>query len=137
MTNAQKWVSIFLVLFVILLALSKLTSRNEDETNNSSDKYNSTQTEQMSQAEILISNNKCMDCHGSKLDGSNSGPSLMKVGQNWTKEDLISFLKNPRAFSDDSRIEQYKGKYRKSMPAVDKMNDNDLNILADHLMNLN
>ncbi|NOX66326.1 MAG: cytochrome c [Chlorobi bacterium] len=136
MTNAQKWVSIFLVLFVILLALSKLTSRNEDETTNSSDKYNSTQTEQMSQAEILISNNKCMDCHGQNLDGSASGPSLAKVGQNWTKEDLLTFLKNPPAFSDDPRIQQYKGKYRKSMPAVDKMNDNELNILADHLMNL-
>jgi len=137
MTNAQKWVSIFLVLFVILLALSKLTSRNEDESYNSNDKYNSTQTEQMSQAEILISNNKCMDCHGSNLDGSASGPSLTKVGQDWTKEELLKFLKDPSAFASDPRVQLHKGKYRKSMPAVDKMNDNELNILADHLMNLN
>ena len=32
MTNAQKWVSAFLVLFILLLALSKITNREESET---------------------------------------------------------------------------------------------------------
>ena len=136
MTNAQKWVSIFLVLFILLLVLSKLTSRSEDEASNI-DEYNSTPTEQMSQAEILISNNKCMDCHGSNLDGSASGPSLTSVGQDWKKEDLLTFLKNPRAFSDDFRVQRHKNKYRMGMTAVDKLNDEELNVLADHLMNLN
>jgi len=136
MTNAQKWVSIFLVLFVILLALSKLTSRNEDESYDSSNRYNSTQTEQISQVEILISNNKCMDCHGPNLDGSASGPSLTKVGQDWTKEELLKFLKDPRAFSNDPRVQRHKGKYRMGMVSVDKLNDEELSILANHLMTL-
>ena len=136
MTNAQKWISIFLFLFVVLLVLSKLTSRDEDETNNYIDEYNSTQTETMSDAEILISNNKCMTCHGPNLEGSASGPSLQKLSEEWKREELLKYLKNPRSFSDDLRISRFKGKYRLSMPAVDKLNDEELNILVNHLLSI-
>lgn len=141
MTNAQKWVSIFLFLFVILLVLSKLTSRSENETNYEIDESNYSQTEsqseQMSGAEILISNNKCMDCHGKNLEGTVSGPSLQNLSKNWNKEDLVKFLQDPRSFSDDPRMNVLKGKYRFSMPPVSKLNDEELNILIDHLLSLN
>jgi len=140
MTNAQKWVSIFLFLFVILLVLSKLTSRNEDETNYELDdsKYSQmeSQTEPMTGAEILISNNKCMNCHGKNLDGTASGPSLQKVSEEWKREELLKYFKNPRSFSEDSRISRFKGKYRLSMPPVDKLNDEELNILVNHLLSI-
>ena len=136
MTNAQKWVSIFLFLFVALLVLSKLTSKNDDETNNNIDEYNPTQTESMSDAESLISKNKCMTCHGSNLEGTASAPSLQKVSEVWNREDLIKYLKNPGTFSNDPRISKFKGTYRLGMPPVDKLNDEELNILVNHLLSI-
>ena len=136
MTNAQKWVSIFLFLFVALLVLSKLTSRSNDETNSNIDEYNSTQTEPKNDAEVLLSNNKCLTCHGPNLEGSASAPSLQKVSEEWKREELLKYLKNPRSFSDDPRISRFKGKYRLSMPSVDKLNNEELNILVNHLLSI-
>ncbi len=136
MTNAQKWVSIFLFLFVALLVLSKLTSKNDDETSNNIDEYNPTETKSMSDAEILISKNKCMDCHGPNLEGTASAPSLQKVSEKWKRVELLKYLKNPRSFSDDPRIAKFKGKYRLSMPSVDNLNDEELNILVNHLLSI-
>lgn len=136
MTNAQKWVSIFLFLFVALLVLSKLTSRNDDEANNNIDEYNPTQTESMSNAEMLLSNNKCMSCHGSNLEGTASAPSLQKVSAKWKRDELLKYLKNPLSFSDDPRIRTFKGTYRLSMPPVDNLNDEELNTLVNHLLSI-
>lgn len=136
MTNAQKWVSIFLFLFVALLVLSKLTSRNDDETNNNIDEYNPTQTKSMNDADMLLSNNKCLQCHGPNLEGTASAPSLQKVSDKWKREELLKYLKNPRTFSDDPRISKFKGKFRLSMPAVDKLSDEELNILVNHLLSI-
>ena len=136
MTNAQKWVSIFLFLFVALLVLSKLTSRSNDETNNNIDEYNSTQTEPKNDAEVLLSSNKCLECHGPNLEGSASAPSLQKVSEEWKREELLKYFKNPRSFSDDPRISRFKGKYRLSMPSVDKLSDEELNILVNHLLSI-
>ena len=136
MTNAQKWVSIFLFLFVALLVLSKLTNKNDDEADNYIDEYSSTQTEPLSVAEALISNNKCLDCHGPNLKGSASAPSLQKLSEEWKREDLLNYLKNPRSFADDPRISRFKGKYSLAMPPVDKLNDEELNILVNHLLGI-
>ena len=136
MTNAQKWVSIFLFLFVALLVLSKLTNKNDDEADNYIDEYSSTQTEPLSGAEALISNNKCLDCHGPNLKGSASAPSLQTLSEEWKREDLLNYLKNPRSFADDPRISKFKGKYRLAMPPVDKLNDEELNTLVNHLLSI-
>lgn len=144
MTNAQKWVSVFLFLFVILLVLSKLTNREKesysdiDESAYSNEEIQSEKAgEPLSEAQLLIKENGCKTCHGSNLAGSGSGPSLMKLNEKWNKEELISFLKNPTSFSNDPRLRASNGKYRMSMPPVDKLNDEELGVLAEHLLKLN
>ncbi|MEN8191389.1 MAG: cytochrome c [Bacteroidota bacterium] len=136
MTNAQKWVSIFLLLFVILLVLSKLTKRDEtqqydeiDETN-----YSQTEPELPNEIEILLTENQCKNCHGKNLEGSDSGPSLHRVSQKWSSDDLFKYLQDPKSFNDNPRISEYKGKYRFSMPPAEKLSEEKLNILVNYLL---
>jgi mono/diheme cytochrome c family protein len=136
MTNAQKWVAGFLVLFVLLLALSKLTDREPSKA----DYYESeevTTTENVSteiDVEKIIANNKCYVCHGRDLAGSGMGPSLAEVGKNWEKEGLANYLKNPNVFVSNARLEALKDKYNREMPALESLSQAELNALADYLM---
>ena len=105
MTNAQKWVTAFLVLFILLLVLSKMTDRQESETDMTDSEmaateYNGSEQEQSSEIYVgdLLANNRCFTCHGSDLNGTGMGPSLANVSENWKKVNLISYFQNPKAF---------------------------------------
>lgn len=135
MTNAQKWVSVFLVLFVLLLALSKLTDR-EEQTN---DSYYSEETVSSSEpkelnVENLLANNKCYVCHGRDLNGSGMGPSLANLSKNWKAENLASYLENPKAFLNNPRMAILKDKFGTEMPAAKDLTSEELNALAEYLI---
>lgn len=137
MTNAQKWVIVFLVLFILLLALSKLTKREESSTE-------STSTEETMQngepaqinAENLIAKNRCVSCHGRDLNGSSMGPSLINLSANWEKSDLVSYLQNPSSFLSNARMAMLKDKYGRDMPAVKNMTAEELDVLASFLLDI-
>ncbi len=136
MTNAQKWVAGFLLLFVLLLALSKMTDTEETEhgpmsntamqsTNTSSDEIN---------AESILANNRCYICHGRDLSGTGMGPSLAHVKDNWKKPSLISYFQNPQAFLNNQRMVALKDQYNRNMPAFENLSQEELNALADYLL---
>jgi cytochrome c2 len=137
MTNAQKWVAGFLLLFVLLLALSKMTERGESKTDSYDEvEVETTQTAPKDiNAENLLANNRCFICHGVDLAGSGMGPSLAEVGDNWNQENLVSYLKNPAAFLGDQRMVVLKEKYNRDMPALQNLSEEELNVLAEHLIN--
>lgn len=135
MTNAQKWVSVFLVLFVLLLVLSRLTKKEDQE----SDSYYgeesvSTSESQEINAENLLANNRCYVCHGNDLNGSGMGPSLANVNANWKATNLVSYLENPKAFLSNPRMAALKDKYNREMPAVDHLTQEELNAIAEYLL---
>jgi cytochrome c2 len=137
MTNAQKWVSVFLVLFVLLLALSKLTE-NEEQT---SDSYYNEESVSVSSSEpkelnvdALLANNKCFVCHGRDLEGSGMGPALVNLSENWKAENLVSYLQNPKAFLNNPRMAILKDKYKSEMPAVKGLSAEELKALAEYLI---
>jgi len=141
MTNAQKWVSAFLVLFILLLVLSKITSRQESETDLSDSYMNETEnieTGANESSEIyvgdLLANNRCFTCHGNDLNGTGMGPSLAKVSENWKKVSLISYFQNPKAFLNNPRMSVLKEKYNREMPAQEKMSPEELDALAEYLL---
>jgi cytochrome c551 len=43
-----------------------------------------------------IYNQKCSSCHGDKLQGQ-VGPNLTKIGQKYSKDDILGILKNGKA----------------------------------------
>lgn len=140
MTNAQKWVSVFLFLFVILLVLAKLTRKEDDayaDIDESTYQESEVSSEPLSPIEVIIKNNDCKMCHGSDLSGSGSGPSLTKLNVRWNKEELKAYLKNPSSFKNDPKMVERKGKYRMSMPAADKLTADELEMLVDYLLSIN
>ena len=139
MTNAQKWVSSFLVLFILLLVLSKMTNRQESETETvetvEPENYESGEN-QSSEIYVgdLLANNRCFTCHGNDLNGTGMGPSLANVSDNWKKVSLISYFQNPKAFFSNPRMASLKKNYNRDMPAQERMSLEELDALAEYLL---
>lgn len=135
MTNAQKWVSVFLVLFVLLLALSKLTE-SEEQTSDSyyNEEIVSSSEPKELNVENLLANNKCYVCHGRDLNGSGMGPSLANLSANWKADNLVSYLENPKAFLNNPRMAVLKDKFGTEMPAVKGLSSEELKALAEYLI---
>ena len=141
MTNAQKWVTAFLVLFILLLVLSKMTNRQESETDLPASDMVTTENiesgaEQSSDIYVgdLLANNRCFTCHGKDLNGTGMGPSLANVSDNWKKVNLISYFQNPKAFLSNPRMAILKEKYNRDMPAQERMSLEELDALAEYLL---
>lgn len=136
MTNAQKWVSAFLVMFILLLVLSKMTTRTESETEIVESEYGELVADQSSEINVedLLASNRCFTCHGMDLDGTGMGPSLANVSDNWKKISLVSYFKNPKAFLSNPRMMVIKEKYNKEMPAQERMSMEELETLAEYLL---
>lgn len=136
MTNAQKWVAGFLLLFVLLLALSKMTQKEDGE--NAPINAMSSEANPSTGAvdvENILASNRCYVCHGRDLNGSGMAPSLAKVGENWKKPSLVSYFQNPTAFLNNQRMAALKDQYNRSMPAFENLSQEELNALADYLLN--
>jgi len=133
MTNAQKWVATFLVLFILLLVLSKMTNR-QGGTDQSKATENIESSENIDVENLLV-NNRCFTCHGKDLNGSEMGPFLAKISENWRKSSLVSYFQNPKAFLNNPRMVLLSEKYRTEMPAIDMLSGKELEAIADYLLN--
>ncbi len=135
MTNAQKWVSIFLVLFILLLVLSKITDREESEAT-ISENIESVETKSVKiDVEYLLGSNRCFTCHGKDLNGTGMAPSLANVSENWKKNSLVSYFQNPKAFLSNPRMAVLAEKYNRDMPAQERMTMEELEAVAKYLLN--
>jgi mono/diheme cytochrome c family protein len=136
MTNAQKWVAAFLVLFVILFLLQKFTQ--DDENYEDVDFYGGEEVESSPDdaALSLINRMNCVSCHGVDLKGTNLAPSLYKAKEYWSRDNLINYLRNPASYSGDERFEAYKKEYNSIMPSYSNYDVKDLGKVADYLLGL-
>ncbi len=138
MTKPQIWVAAFLVLFILLFALSRATK--EDNTTNSAIGSPNPQSNMSSQdltAEQLVSKLSCTTCHGTDLKGTKMGPSLYRVSESWTRDKLINYLRNPTSFSDTERFQKYTEEFPGMiMPTFGHINVKDLGKIADYLLKL-
>ena len=138
MTKPQIWVAAFLVVFIILFVIQKLT-QNEEAPRDLSSQRNNPMTEESNTdltAEQLIQNFGCVNCHGGDLSGTPMAPSLKNLKQHWGKESLLSYLRNPNEFMDEERFKEYKEKYpNQIMPSFGNKNIKDLGKIVDYLLN--
>lgn len=145
MTKTQIWVAAFLGLFLVLFSISYLT-REENPTSSSdmsAPEGNEGQSENVAQADkelsamTLIKNNGCTSCHGTDLKGTNLAPAIVNVKQNWSRDELISYLRNPSSFMDKNRFREYRKKYSSTiMPPFNHLDIKDLGKIADYLIKL-
>lgn len=137
MTNAQKWVSLFLGLFIILFILGRAT-KEEEEFIEDIDYYNEESQSESKELDglALINNIGCTSCHGADLAGTNLAPGLFEAKDHFSRQQLIGYLRNPSSYDGDERFEAYKEKYNSIMPAYGNINVDQLGIIADYILKL-
>ncbi len=136
MTNAQKWVAAFLGLFLILFILGRVT-KEEETTPVMNENYVPQQQQPSSQDAdglTLIKQNGCITCHGQDLNGTKMAPALVNIKEHWTRDGLLNYLRNPSAYSGDSRFDEYREKYKGIvMPSYGNLDVKDLGKIAEYL----
>jgi cytochrome c2 len=61
---------------------------------------------------------KCAKCHGAELEGQRTAPKLEGLGKRWSEEDLIGYLRDPKAVQAATpRLAYMAEKYPIEMPA--------------------
>jgi cytochrome c553 len=138
MTKPQIWVAAFLLLFIVLFMIGRLT-KEEEVIKDFSEMNEPTMGEQTTSeltGDKLIQTFGCVNCHGANLEGSNMGPSLIGLKEFWSsREDLINYLRNPNSFMDKDRFKEYKIKYPNGiMPSYNNKDVKDLGKIADYLL---
>ncbi|GIK21696.1 MAG: cytochrome c [Ignavibacteriota bacterium] len=138
MTKPQIWITALLLLFIILLLLGRVTSKEESHPDFSS--MNNQNLSEQNTGELtgekLFQSFGCVTCHGNDLTGSKSGPSLKGIKQYWSSRDnLINYLRNPNSYMDSDRFKDYKEKYPGTiMPPYNNKDVKDLGKIADFLL---
>jgi cytochrome c2 len=140
MTKPQIWVAAFLLLFIVLFMIGRLT-KEEEEMKDFSGMDNNPMGEQTTTeltGDKLIQSFGCNSCHGGDLAGTNMGPSLKGLKEFWSnRENLINYLRNPNSFMDKDRFKEYKAKYPNGiMPSYGNKDVKDLGKIADYLLTL-
>jgi len=138
MTKPQIWVAAFLLLFIVLFMIGRLT-KEEEVLKDLSGMNNSSMGEQTTSeltGDKLIQTFGCINCHGADLAGTNMGPSLKGIKEFWSSRDnLINYLRNPNSFMDKDRFKEYKVKYPNGiMPSYGNKDVKDLGKIADYLL---
>ena len=138
MTKPQIWVAVFLLLFIVLFLLGRITQKEEpikDFSGMNNQSMGEQNTTELS-GDKLVQSFGCINCHGADLAGTNMGPSLKGIKQYWSSRDnLINYLRNPNSFMDKDRFREYKLKYPNGiMPSYGNKDVKDLCKIADYLL---
>ena len=137
MTKPQIWVAAFLLIFIVLFMLGRLTQKEEpmkDFSGMGTQMGEQTTTE--TTGEKLVQSFGCVNCHGVDLTGTNMAPSLKGLKELWSSRDnLINYLRNPNSFMDSDRFKGYRARYPNGiMPSFGNQDVKDLGKIADYLL---
>jgi cytochrome c2 len=120
-----------------LFILQKVTKKEESPpqmpTSNLNDQ---TMGENLTGAE-LFANFRCTSCHGNDYKGTQKGPALTVLGEHYSREDLIAYLRNPKSFMDSERLKAYREQFPGIiMPSYSNKDVKELGKIADFLLGL-
>ncbi len=139
MTKPQIWIAAVLVLFFLLFFLEKNTNRS-DVQEKGAPQSTMPQTDQTAQAktpEQLTASLGCTGCHGGDLSGTQMAPDLHNVKDNWSRDQLINYLRNPNSYMNSKRFQDFKAKYPNViMPPFSNIDVKVLGKIADYLLTL-
>ena len=135
MTKPQIWVASFLILFILLFIIGRVTKEEDTfKPVSTNDFTGQSSTENLTAGE-LIANFGCTDCHGTNLDGTKKGPVLQNIGEHFSREELIAYLRNPNSFMGSERFKEYRKQFPGVvMPNFGNRNVKDLGKIADYLL---
>jgi cytochrome c553 len=138
MTKPQIWIASVLVLFFLLFFLEKNTQRSDVQQKGMPSM--NTGTDQSSKAKTpdqLVASFGCTGCHGGNLAGTRMAPDLHNLKQNWSRDELINYLRNPSSYIDSERFKNFKAMYPGViMPSFSNIDIKELGKIADYLLQL-
>lgn len=69
--------------------------------------------------QAVYASKNCAMCHGGNGEGTNNGPALTGLKQNWDRDKLAAYLKDPQGYAaSDPRLAANHDKYVMRMPAA-------------------
>lgn len=146
MNKSLLWVGSFVLAFVLLFLLQRVTSSKGEESamakgmqGMASAKSSNSDSEapgESSPGKLLVTQFGCMRCHGGNLAGTEQAPSLLEVSKNYDRATLINYLRKPSEFMDKDRYKALKAQYPKIMPDYGNKDVKDLGAIADYLLGL-
>jgi hypothetical protein len=135
MTKPQIWVASFLVLFIVLFIIGRITKEEETFKPISTENFSSQSSTENLTGEELITSFGCTNCHGANLNGTNQGPALMDISQKFGRGELIAYLRNPNSFMGSDRFLKYREQFPGVvMPNFGNKDVKDLGKIADYLL---
>lgn len=137
MTKTQIWTAVFLLLFVILFFLQRMTKKEEMHhplPANHPAEVQPEQSQSIPEGALLMRNFGCNTCHGNDYNGTATAPALVNLSQYYDRDKLINYLRNPNSFMDSDRFKAFKEKYRSVMPPYNNKDVKDLGKIADYLL---
>jgi mono/diheme cytochrome c family protein len=85
--------------------------------------------------EELYTTRGCATCHGPDMEGTKKGPALTGLSKHWSKEELVTYMRNTAAFMDNKRMINFQEHYKRYiMPSYDTLNVKEIGVLADYLL---
>lgn len=135
MTKPQIWVAVFLVLFILLFIIGRITKEEEVFKPISTENSDNQSLAKNLTAEELITNFGCVSCHGVDLNGTKKGPALKNISEKFARGELIAYLRNPNSFMGLERFLKYKEQFPGIvMPNFGNKDVKDLSKIADYLL---
>jgi cytochrome c553 len=78
---------------------------------------------------------KCAKCHGAELEGQRTAPKLTGLTKRWSQEDLIGYLRDPKAVQAATpRLAYMAEKFPIEMPAYPHTDEQVLRGLTDWIL---
>lgn len=137
MTKPQIWVATFLIIFIFLFILQKVTKKEEHPPQMPTSVLTDQTTGDNLTGAELFSNFTCTSCHGTDYKGTKKGPSLIGLGEYYSRKELIAYLRNPDSFMNSKRLKQYREQFPGIiMPSYSNKDVKDLGKIADFLLGL-
>jgi mono/diheme cytochrome c family protein len=139
MSKPLIWVASTLVLFLLLFLLENSTKRVDVQPKGAPPMavQQSGQSNKPQTPAELVSSLGCTGCHGADLSGTNMAPDLQNVKNEWSRDKLINFLRNPSSYMNSDKLKRLREKYPKvMMPSFSNIDVKELGKIADYLLNL-
>ena len=78
----------------------------------------------------------CAACHGLDRKGTQNGPPVVSLAENWTLDELLEYLRDPKSYREKNpRLQELAGKYvGVVMPPYETVSQEDLKRLAAWLL---
>ncbi|MGA7722257.1 MAG: cytochrome c [Ignavibacteriaceae bacterium] len=138
MTKPQAWIAGVLVLFFLLFLLEKNTERSDVQQKGMPGMNTGTdQSSKTKSPDQLVAGLGCTGCHGGDLAGTRMAPDLHNIKQNWSRDELINYLRNPSSYMDSETFKNFKALYPGIiMPSFSNIDVKELGKIADYLLQL-